>query len=142
MPSPKSNHPVLSSSLRVGPGWVTFCAFEPDFENLTKGGILIASQLGIGKHDHSQTVWGRVYRMGSYAGRGDCVPINPEIERREEYPLPFGSWICCRKANHHTFKLSFQAVQVHDVIMSWPADYTWAQIVDEVNNAREKLFKE
>ncbi len=74
------------------------------------------------------------------AGRADCVAVNPEIEKREGFPLKHGTWICCRKANHHTFKLGFKAVQTHDIVAFWPAERSWDSIVDEIQAAHGSLF--
>lgn len=134
--------PQPTMQMRATPGYVTFCEFDPAWpEAMSPGGIALTTGHVTGANDNSKSTWGRVYVSGAEANRATCEPFGPEIQQREGFPLPHGTWIVGRKANYWTLAQDIKAFQTHDVVAHFPASMKWADVVAELQRAR-KCFPE
>lgn len=132
---------MVSKTVNAGPGWVSMVTFNPVWPDpMSAGGILLTENEVTGRASHSHGLWGRVYVSGSMAGRTSCEPTNPELAKREKFPLEHGTWVFTRNANLNTVHNRFETVQTHDVILHWPPERTWKSIVEEIRNAALNVF--
>lgn len=124
-----------------GVGYLFFNEINPIWpEAKSDRGILLPSGTAQGCNDGSQATWGRVVAVGRNSNRATCEPFSDDSMRRVT-PLEPGSWIMLRKANNWTMRNGLKVLQTHDVVASFPAKWTWDQVVAEVMSL-EAAFKD
>ncbi len=135
MPSKKQNcdDEPQPAQMRSGAGYVTFKQITVKFpEAKSAGGVLLTAGFVKGANDHTQCIWGRVVKCGAMANRTTCEPFAKEVEQREGFPLPIGTWIVCRNVNIWTLHESIKSLQTHDIVNTFPAEYDWEDVCREI----------
>ncbi len=143
MPDARCKAKTAEKRMKMGAGYFSFIEFiPPSSVEKSAGGIVLPDKTADGGYDHSQTTWGRVVNCGEQSSRATCEPFAPDVQDRQCFPLPNGTWIVCRKANHWTLGRGVRALQTHDITAHWSPETTWDQIHAELGNLAEAARSE
>lgn len=133
---------LRDGQMQPGVGYLFFNEIEnPIWPEAKSGSIVLPSATATGEKNGSQATWGRVVAVGLPASRTTCEPFSAESARRADMRLQPGSWIMLRKANNWTTYGTLKVLQTHDVVAAFPANWSWDDVVDEVQKL-ESQFKE